>query len=242
MTTYDDSPTPYDTGYEYFGEASAFDQEVDGFKEALRKSVKQEITEELALLSAKVKEQGEKLKNLDALEAEAKAEKKTYEWKKAHAEREAEDKVRKEGIRKLLDVLAEPRYRIETERRPQPKCNKCDEDRKLKYTTPRGRTAHESCECAATTLIWVVEEQFVHEISKRFGEMIVWYDSTARYYNRDNPDSFNARTVLKSPAGVPDKDLMDKPGEYGFASKEDAQRIADALNEAKNSEEVDPWR
>lgn len=236
MTTYEDSPTPYPPDYDFFHEPTEFEQQVAEFKETLRVSVKQEITEEMALLSAKVKEQGEKLKNLDALEAEAKAEKRTYEWKKGHAEREAEDKVRKEGLRKLLDVLAEPRYRIDTERRAQPKCDKCDEDRKLEYTTPRGRVAYESCECAATTLVWTVEEQLVHEITKRSGQLIVWYASADRYWNRDNLDTISSGTVLKSPAGVSLKELMNEPREYGFANKEDALIVASALNK-----EPDPW-
>lgn len=230
MTTYDGGPTPYDTGYDYFHEPSEFEQEVDSFKEALRKAVKQEITDELNGLRATVKEQGEKLTNLTALESAAEQKRIEYEQKLERTERFAVDKVRKEGIRKLLDVLAEPRYRIDTERRPQPKCSKCNEDRKLKYTTPRGRIAYEPCECAATTLVWVVQEQLVHEVTKRFGELIVWYDSTARYYNRDNPDSIGGGTVLKSPAGVSIKELMDEPREYGFASKEDALIVASSLN------------
>lgn len=230
MSTYDDSPTPYDTGYDYFREPTEFEQEVDSFKEALRKSVKQEITDEIESLRATVKEQAEKLKNLNALEAEARAEKNAYEWKLTRAEREAEDKVRKEGIRKLMDVLAEPRYRIGTKRVPQPKCQKCDENRRLEYTTPRDRVAYEPCECSVTTLVWTVEEQYVHEISKRNGELLVWYDSTARHYNLDNPDSISGGTVLKSPVGASDKELMDSPREYGFTDKEDAQCVVDALN------------
>ena len=230
----------YEPGYDYFHEPTEFEQEVDSFKEALRGSVKKEIADELEKLRATVKEQGEKLKNLAALEAAAKADKKAYEWKMGHAERFAMDKVKKEGIRKLLDVLAEPRYRIDTERRSQPKCNKCNEDRKLEYTTPRGRVAYEPCECAATTLVWVVEEQLVHEITKRYGELIVWYTSTAHHYNRDNADSISSGTVLKSPANVPLKELMDEPRWYGFTNKEDALVVASALNKEK-PEEAASW-
>ena len=226
----------YEPGYEYYHEPTEFEQQVDEFKESLRTAVKKEITEELALLSAKVKEQGERLKNLDALEAEARAEKSEYKYKMGRAERDAEDKVRKEGIWKLLDVMAEPRYRIETSRVPQPKCRKCNEYRQLEYTTPRGQTAFEACECAATSLVWKAEEQFVHSIAKRNGQLMVWYDSTARYYNRNNSDSISTGTVLKSPAGVPLKELMDSPREYGFDNKEDALMVASALNKEKEVE------
>lgn len=220
----------YEPGYDYFHEPTEFEQDIHGFMESLRKAVKKEITDEMKELRATVKEQAEKLTHLDALELEALQKSNEYGRMMARAERDAEEKVRQEGIRKLLDVLAEPRYRIGTSRQPQRKCSRCNEDRKLEYKTPRGKVAYEPCECAATTLIWTVEEQYVHEISKHFGQLIVWYDSTARYYNRDNPDSISGGTVLKSPANVPLKELMDEPREYGFTNKEDALVVASSLN------------
>lgn len=215
---------------DYFEEPGAFDQEVESFKQSLRDSVKQEITEKIEKLTAENKAKDEKLANLTALELAAEQKRIEYERKMGSAEREALDMVRKDGLRKLLDVLAEPRYRIDMERKSQPKCNKCNGDRKLEYTTPRGRVAYEACECAATTLVWVVQEQLVHEITKRNGELVVWYTSTARHYNRDNLDSISSGTVLRSPVGASDKDLMGSPREYGFADKDDAQCVADALN------------
>lgn len=226
---------------EYFEEPGAFDQEVEGFKQSLRDSVKQEITETIEKLKATVTEQDGKLANLTALELAAEQKRIEYERKLSSAERDALAKVQKDGIRKLLEVLAQPRYRIGHTWQSGPKCGSCNEQRQLEYTTPRGKPATEQCECASTTLFYEVQEQLVHEISKRNRELVVWYTDTKRFFTSSD-DTIGSGTVLKSPAGVSDKELMDSPREYGFTSKEDAQRIADALNaEIKDKKEVDPW-
>lgn len=224
--------------YDYFREPTAFEQEIDNFKEALRQSVKDEITAELEDLRATVEEQGEKLANLRDLELAAERKRIEYERKRENAELEARRGVEREGIRKLLDVLAEPRYRVKRVYHSQPKCEHCDDRRTRTYLTPMGRTATEQCECAMRTMVWEVEEQMVHEITKRRGDLLVWYKSTASagYWGSGSDDTIGGADTLKPAAGVPDAELMDVPTEYGFASEEDAQRIADALNKEKEEE------
>lgn len=225
--------------YDYFREPTAFEQEIDNFKEALRQSVKDEITAELEGLRRDNAAQAEKLANLKNLELEADQVRIQYERKRDNAEREARTKVEHAGIRKLLAVLAEPRYRVKRVYHSKPKCEHCDEHRTLTYLTPMGRTATEQCECAMRTMVWEVEEQMVHEITKRRGDLLVWYKSTASagYWGSGSDDTIGGADTLKPAAGVPDAELMDMPTEYGFASEEDAQRIADALNKAKEEEQ-----
>ena len=213
----------------YFEELSPFDEAVESFKEELRGSVKKEITEQIEKLQEKVREQGEKLKSLATLEQDAAMAKTRYEVAMSRAERDAKQEVQKEGLRKLLDVLAEPRYRIDSTWRSGPKCEHCNENRQLEYTTPRGKPAAEQCECAATTRVYEVEEQFVHEMAKRSGGLVIWYRSTGGYFS-ESEDSISHSAVLKSPAGVSVEELAKRPSDYGYVSKEDAQRIADALN------------
>lgn len=230
-------------GYEeYFEEPGAFDQEVESFKQSLRDSVKQEITKKIEKLTAENASKDEKLANLTALELAAEQKRNEYECMLSNVERDARQKVEREGIRKLLDVLAEPRYRLERTWQSGPKCGHCNEQRQLEYTTPRGKPATEQCECATTTLVYEVQEQLVHEMTKRNRELVVWYTSTAGFYS-SNPDTISSGIVLKSAAEASDKDLMEDPVNYGYASKEEAQRIADALNaETKEKKGVDPWR
>lgn len=221
--------------YEYgdpnsYFEPSEFDQQVDEFKEMLRTSVREEITEEIAKLRATVKDQAGKLANLTQLEQAAKKARQEYEHKAARAELDAHAKVQKEGIRKLLEVLAGPRYRVSLTYKEQPKCDKCDADRRIAYTTPLGRKQWERCECSESEVFYRAEEQYVHSISKRRGELTVWYENTKRHSDRDDTDSIGSPTVLRTPEGVPFEELAKNPREYGYANKEDALKVASYLN------------
>ena len=225
---------------DFYNEPSEFEQEIDSFKESLRKAVKEEITEEITKLRATVKEQAGKLANLTALEEAAKRARQDYEHKATQAKQEAKREVQKEGIQKLLEVLAEPRYRIAVNYQQPPKCDKCDTDRRIPYTTPLGRKQSEHCDCATSEVVYVVEEQMAQEVSKRRGEVVVWYQNSDRFSDRD---SFGSPTVLKNAEAVPIDELLKAPRDYGFRSEEDAQLVADRLNENKESKEESngPW-
>lgn len=218
--------TSYD---EFYETTTPFDAEVEAFKEALRASVKEETQQELAKLRAANREQAGKLKNLEALERAAADTKRRYEQKLHNAEVVARQTVQKEGLGKLLELLREPRYRVAVAYDALPKCGKCDEDRKLHYTTPRGKETFEMCECNAKTRRWTVEEVLVHEVAKRSGKILAWYHGTNRYFN---DDSLGSPTVLKAADGHTLEEMMKNPRDYGFPTAEAAEVLAVALNKA----------
>lgn len=217
MSDYDD----------YYGNTSPFDEEVESFKDSLRKAVKEETQKELETLRTANAEMAGRLKNLTALERTAKDTVRRYEQKLHNAEVTARHTVQKEGLRKLMELLSEPRYRVDCSWDLGPKCGKCNENRKLPYITPRGKEAFEDCECAVRPRKWVVEEQLVHEVSRGNGQILAWYHSTMRYFSED---SFSSPTVLKSAEGVALEDLMKNPRDYGFTTEAAAADLATALN------------
>lgn len=211
-------------------EPSEADQLFNEIKERLRGQIRQEITDELAALRESNREQSEKLTNLDALERDVVVTKRRYEMKMQKAEADARRTVEKEGLRKLLTVLTEPRYSIGLDWEMGPKCGKCDEERGLPYTTPRGVETSEQCECAAKKVVYRVEEVFVHEVSKRQGRLVIWYQGTDRYLNDRDSDFFNSGRILKPGDNAALEEAMKDPRGYSFASETAAQKIADALN------------
>lgn len=218
--------TDYD---HYYGDTTPFDEEVESLKDHLRKSVKEETQQELEKLRTENAEMKGQLKNLANLERAASRAQVRYEQKLHNAEVTARHTVEKEGMRKLVELLAEPRYVVTPAWDPQPKCGKCDENRKLHYLTPRGKEAFEMCECNAKTQRWAVEETLVHEVARRSGKVLAWYHPVSRYYDED---SFGSPTVLKSPDGVALEGLMKEPRDYGFTTEAAAAVLADALNGA----------
>jgi hypothetical protein len=218
--------TDYD---HYYGNLTPFDEEVEALKDHLREGVAKEIKERLELLSTQNKELTRKLASLNKLEREAETAKRDYEMKLRNAEHEAKRTVQKEGLAKLLELLREPRYRVTIAWDPRPKCGNCDEDRRLHYTTPRGKEAFESCECAAKTQRWTTEELLVHEVARRSGGILAWYHSTSRYFE---DDSFGSPTVLKAAEGIALEEMVKNPRDYGFTTEAAAAVLADALNGA----------
>jgi len=218
--------TDYD---HYYGDTTPFDEEVESLKDHLRKAVKEETQKELEALRTENREMAGKLKNLDTLERAAQATKRTYEQKIHNAEVTARQTVQKEGLRKLLELLREPRYVVTRVWDPQPKCGKCNADRKLAYTTPRGNEAFEMCECNAKTQRWTVEETLVHEVARRNREVIAWYKPVSAYFDEDNVGS---PTVLTSAEGVALDELVKAPRDYGFTTETAAAILAGALNRA----------
>jgi len=216
----------------YYDDMSPFDEEVEAFKAALRGSVKQEIQSELQSLRTSNREMSEKLANLRGLEREADRARIGYESKLRQAESTARRTVEKEGVGKLLALLREPRFKVVIEWDALPKCDRCDENRHLCYTTPRGKEAFETCDCAAKTRRYAVEEVLVHEVAKRNGKILAWYSSTGKYFGDD--DSFGSPTVLKSAEDVPLAEMVKDPHSYGFATLAAGQQLADELNGAQS--------
>lgn len=217
---------------EFYPEPGEFDEAIDGFKDTLRAAVKREVLDELEKLRAKNRELSQKVAQLDTLERAAELALREYERQMARATQDAKAEVQKEGLRALLATLAEPRYRLGSAHRQGPKCETCDEDRNLRYTTPRGRETTERCECAEVTYYLEPQEQFVHEVTRRNREIVVWYEAVARRTS-DDRDYFSSAAVLESAEGVDLDTLVARPSDYGFTTREAAQQVADAVNAAR---------
>ena len=65
---------------------------------------------------------------------------------------EAEQNTRNAALEKLFGECVIDAWKVGKEYISKPKCNNCDEKRKLHYTTPRGRAMTEDCECAESTV------------------------------------------------------------------------------------------
>lgn len=214
---------------EFYENTTPFDEEIEAFKDHLRQAVKEETQKELDRLRAENRDMTDRLANLTGLERAAKEMVRRYEQKLHNAEVTARHTVQKEGLRKLLELLREPRYRVDRSWELGPKCGKCDEGRRLRYTTPRGNEAFESCECASRNGNWTVEEMLVHEVAKRSSGLLAWYHPASSYFN----DDLGSPTVLKSADGVPLEEMEKNPRDYGFTTEAAAQALADALNGAE---------
>lgn len=127
--------------YEYPNE---FEEDLYAFKEALASSVKEKYLEKMNALEQENRE----LREFKDRQAEYKKELErirfNYEIKKQNAERDA----RSYRLRDLLKDFSVIGYRPINNPIKKPKCDKCDENRRIHFKSPSGKEFTEPCECA----------------------------------------------------------------------------------------------
>lgn len=218
-------------------EQSDADRAFSELREAVYESVSDEITSKISRLTEQNAELKERLKNLDSLEMQARAEKRDYEMKLGRLESDVRVELRRMEAEKILSFLTEEKFSIVSDYDAKPKCDKCDEDRQIVYTTPRGRQGREMCECSERVHFYVPAPVSVKSVSGKASDLTVWYEPLVSV-NRWDREDWDMRTrVLKS--ATSDEEMAQHPTDYGFDTIEEAQRICDIANaaaEAKRSE------
>lgn len=132
--------------YEDYYEPSEFDEKIEEFKNCLRKSVKAETQELIKNLEKENKELCYIRDNWDKVKQE-------YEDKVAELEREtkhAENNAKRARFEELFEAtgMSVILYKPVCEYVRKPKCDKCDDKRKIHFLSPSGKNMTKYCECA----------------------------------------------------------------------------------------------
>lgn len=137
---------------DYWDEPSEFDQQVEKFKDSLRASVKDEIKEKIESLEKELAELKEFRDEKDKFIHE-------YENKINKIKNEAdavvrdaknsEEKWKKARLHELLGDTLTDGWKIGSSfEYCREKCDKCDNNRKIHFTSPQGKEYTEDCLCA----------------------------------------------------------------------------------------------
>ena len=165
----------YDEDFYY--EPSEFDVQVNGFRESLLKSVKEDFISEMEKLKAENV-------TLQSVKNDFEQIKREYEDKKRELERDRSNLQSKMRRERLVDLLKDHQiilYKAYSKRECPPKCDKCDGKRKIQYISPLGRKTSEDCLCNEGKTIFFPQEFVRYEFKlNRDGSVIAWY----RQYSR----------------------------------------------------------
>lgn len=230
----------YPDDYDYYEpEPSDFEIAVNEFKDLLRGEIKEEVKLEIARLREENATLLGKMGNLTDLENEARRAKAKYEAEVDRATMDAKREVQKASAAGLIKAIGTTKFSVVSEYVKGPKCDKCNDQRRRGYTTPLGKEAYEICSCDAGEIVYDVAELEVLEVGKRNGRYTVWYTpSTKKDRERHFEDSAYGR-VYENPASIEEM-VKSKHRDYGFDTREEAQALADALNEERAKPKPDP--
>ena len=211
---------------------SDFDIAIEEFKEGLRKTVKKEILDEMARLKKENEELQDVKKNFEQI-------KQDYERKKKHFEDEEHNltyTLARKKINELIELadLHQECYRIDTVYGYVPKCDKCDENRKIYFKSPSGRDCEEECP--------VCGKYWCKYVAKPIPSIRLYFDNDPNIkceaiytYHNEWGDSTNYTNKNIYNGTIDDFDIKSY-NRYNtvFSSKELAEQICDKLNKDAN--------
>lgn len=184
MSYYDD---------DFYYEPSEFEQQVESFKESLLNAVKEEIKEEMERLRKENAELQEIKKNFDQIKADYREK----EWVLENKMKEASQEAAKARLNELMKQFEVILYRADWDYVTGPKCDRCNEHRKIEFTSPSGKAMTESCACAEKTKVHKPGMMILKEFRKRNSrgnEIIAWYEP---YRDSDDGFTYSSSTVAE---------------------------------------------
>ncbi|MDF1511083.1 hypothetical protein Gp_81 [Bacillus phage vB_Bacillus_1020A] len=212
----------YDEDFYY--EPSEFDLKVEEFKESLSVSVKEEFLSEMERLRKENAELQEVKANFKQIKAEYDQKKRELDFEKSNLK----SQVRRERLSELMKDFEVIMYRAYSKTVFPPKCDTCDRNRRIKYTTPLGREAYEDCQCKKGKTVYSPREYICKsfEMDQDGKKLKAWYV----FKDNDDYASFDYSTFAKTiyHEGLKYEDLNNY--DTFFKSTEECQGYCDFLN------------
>ena len=218
---------------DYWAELSEFDQQIEEFKDSLRNSVKDEIKEKIASLENELSElkefRDEKDKFIQECESKVREAKREAEVAIRTA-KESEEKWKKARLHQLLGDYLTVGWKVGNSWEYGEKCNKCDENRKIHFTSPQGKKYTEDCRCAKRHYKYFPKEATLCKFYVR-KENFGWDDN--RYYTVVDCDDYYDRYERADFVYIFSDDIdYEKVNSYNavLLNKEDCQKFCDWKN------------
>jgi len=233
--------------FNVYDEDDFYDESVnsewDNFFESLKTKAKKEFIDKLNRLEKENEELKDIKKNYNAKVEELERKYDDKLWKLEKEYKEKEYNLYRRPINEIFPFVTKPYYSATYKYDYIPKCDKCNENRQFIYIDPLNREHKFDCTCNKKEFTgYDVEEKqikFIKEISVRDGKPCMWvrfdipkdFDYISGYF-------FDKDKIV--PSSEVDKfinkySLMDKIGmyeitQYYFESKEDCEKVVNALN------------
>jgi hypothetical protein len=205
-----------------FYEPSEFDEKIDDLKFTLKQSIKKEFFDRMELLEKENAELQSVKNRMDEIEYEHMRFQHSMEQKI----KEAQANVRKERLIELLGENMTVAWGVNNVGAERPKCDKCDEQRRINFKSPQGNNCSEYCDCSIKDYIYIPEEYKLIKIEVEGIDIPYYY----RYYtnNTINPTCEHCNTTNVYKDGEP----FDKVNSYQivFLDKETCQKYCDWKN------------
>lgn len=227
---------------DFYNEYNELDNLIMELKETALKGVKQDILDKIDRLEKENQELTEVKNNWEKLKSDYEQKEKELLIKVKNAEIEA----KRLPIKELFENIQEEYYIVNKKYGYIDKCDKCDNNRKLKLIDVYGRETKIDCVCNKEEYIgYEVKTKYligIDEISKSNGKLRKFVIlSYHKKFSNSNDGYYSSGTylnenIVKTFEEALNKIKYDENIDLYFTNKEEAQKYADYLNENNKSE------
>lgn len=182
---------------EFYGETGEYEQMIDDLKHMLMRKVKREIQDEMERLKAENAKLQEVKEKWDDLVGDYKEK----EYKMKYTLEEERRKIARMRLADLFDacgmnvILYKPTKHLVY----GPKCDKCDADRYIHFTSPSGKEMKEYCECRKSIKIYAEKPykliRFYRDARKNLSVTAIYEDNSNESYDDFRPCSVKCEKV-----------------------------------------------
>ena len=212
---------------EFYGECSEYDQMISEFKQSLMDAVKEEYVDKMNKLEKENAELQDVKKNLEQIKQEHQSKLRELEMEKHNCIQQA----RRERLSALIGDRKMIMYRAYSKGVLQPKCDKCNDNRKIEFKSPLGNDMYEDCGCNIKKAVYIPMEYTCIEfrVHNDGVTMLMWYkenhESDYDWYGYSSSNLvkrvYNERMDYEND--------VDKNDTY-FQSEDDCAKYCDWLN------------
>jgi len=207
---------------EFYNEPSEFDEMVEEFKQSLAESIKEEHTKEVERLRKENQALREVKRDFNKIKEEYLTKERALITKEAELKKDIKNMTTKELIKRIEETI----YYAFERSVADPKCDKCDNSRRIKFQSPSGKDLYEKCNCDTYSGFHEVRSMCICKIEFK------WSDVTFRYED----GRLNFTEIAKNHKfKESEKDFVDKSKIY-FRCKDLCQKYCDWLNEGRGKE------
>ena len=235
-----------DDYYDY----SEFNMQIEQFKESIRNSVKEEITETIENLKAELATYKDLKENWEAKNKELDDKIREYETAKWQLEQDIRKELKQQT---LVDLMGETYNAWGIDYTTEcliPKCDKCDDKRKIHFKSPSGKDLTEDCSCNIQGRVYfvvpaelkkVVSHKYEGRPSSNYNEILYSYKAIKKtcYYDKEVEQTLN-RITMSTLDTIFDRDWSYDLWDSGivFATKEEAEEFCRIVNEQEKEKQL----
>lgn len=207
-----------------------YDEETNEIIEAIKSGIKKEFIEKMESLEKENWELRDVKERIESMEYEHNQKLKEMEKEQQNLLR----KIKESSFAEIMKILSEPLYVVKRNSHMIPKCNLCDDNRKVDFTSSDGRKIKGPCVCNKFITSYRPERVMaVSFYSKRnfrdLHQEVIFIDSTDEQDETTVSFTYNSSLFVKGEEDYPD--IKKHPQRYIFRTLEDAQAFCDYQNQ-----------